>query len=228
LIEQYSNDDDSSRKGICPHTVATEWLAQNCYIDTSSSAYDFFDNECRADDQEDSSQYCEVCKRCKLNYRKVYCYTNKGKERQRISICIDCLRKYEEKRYELVGKPRGVVAITAIARMEEMIMTTLRMILMKKKYDKEEDDEEQEKQRAATAMVVLHTTDGDATINTGEDNDDLFYDAVALTYALNPMVREYFHNERSRIRPDNKRLWPLRYHTFKEDGIRFIKIIFSR
>ena len=194
------------------HTITTEWLADNCYIDTSTSAYDFFDNDCCAD-EEDSSQYCEVCNHCKLNYRKVYCYINKGKERQRITICIDCLRKYEEKRYEFFGKPSGVVAITAIARVEEMIITTLRMILVKKKYDKEENNK---KQTAATPMVIIDTTDGDITINTGEANEDLFYDAVALTYDRSPIVREYFHNNRYMTQPDNKRLWPLRYQAFKE------------
>jgi hypothetical protein len=110
------------------------------------------------------------------------------------------LRKYEEKRYELFGKPRGVVAITAGARVEEMIMTTLRMILIKKEEGKGE-------QIAATAMVIIDTTtDGDVTINTAEDNEDLFYDPVALTYDRSPMVREYFHNDRSRTQSDNKRL----------------------
>jgi hypothetical protein len=93
-----------------------------------------------------------------------------------------------------------VVAITAGARVEEMIMTTLRMILIKKEEGKGE-------QIAATAMVIIHTTtDGDVTINTAEDNEDLFYDAVALTYDRSPMVREYFHNDRSRTQSDNKRL----------------------
>ena len=211
MIEQYSNDDDSRRKGISPHAITTAWLVQNCYIDTSSSAYNFSEN------QEDSSQYCEVCKHCKLNYRKVYCYTNKGKDRQRITICIDCLRRYEEKRYRLYGRPTGVVAITAIARVEEMMMTILRMVMRRKK-DEEEEAEEQEKQSAA-AMIVLHTANGDATINTGEDNEDLFYDAVALTYDISPMVREYFHNDRSRTQPDNKQLWPIRYEASKEFGI---------
>jgi hypothetical protein len=208
-------------KEISPHTITTEWLAQNCYVDTSSSAYDFFafDNDCSADDQEHSSQYCEVCNSCKLNYRKVYCYTNKGKDRQRITICSDCLRKYEEKRYEPFGKPTGVVAISAIARAEEKIMTTLRMILMKKKQEKRDQGEDNEKQTAAIAMVIIHTTDGDVTVNTAEDNDDLFYDAIALTYDLSPMVREYFHNDRSRTRPDNKRLWPLHFRAYKEYGI---------
>jgi hypothetical protein len=69
-------------------------------------------------------------------------------------------------------------------------------------------------------MVILHTaTDGDVTINTAEDNEDLFYDAVALTYDLCTMVREYFHNDRSSTQHDNKRLWPQRYQAFKELGI---------
>jgi hypothetical protein len=201
---KHSNDDERSMKEISPHTITTEWLAQNCYIDSSSSAYDFFDYDCcGADDKEDSSQYCEVCKRCKLNYRKVYCYTNKGKDRQRITICIDCLRRYEEKRYEIFARPTGVVAITTIARVEEMIMTTLRMILMEKKDEKDGDKEKQ-----SAAMEIVHTT--------AEDNDNVFYDAVALTYDQSPTVREYFHNDRSRTRLDNKSLWPLRYQAFKE------------
>jgi hypothetical protein len=217
LLGPESNDNEGSSKRIS-HTITIEWLAENCYVDTSTSAYDF-DNDCGADDQEDSCQYCEVCKHCKLNCRKVYCYTNKGKDRQRITMCIDCLRKYEEKRYGLFGKPTGVIAITVMARVEEMIMTTLRMILMKKKQEKRDQGEDNKKQTAAIAMVIMHTTDGDVTINTSEENEDLFYDAVALTYDRSPMVREYFHNDRSRTQPDNKHLWPLYYRAFKELGV---------
>jgi hypothetical protein len=205
LLGQESNDNQSSSKRMS-HTITLEWLAHNCYIDTSSSAYDFFDNDFSSGNQKDSSQYCEVCKRCKLNYRKVYCYTDKGKDRQRITICIGCLRRYEEKRYELFGKPSGVVAITATARVEEMIMTTLRMILMEKKDEKDGDKEKQ-----SAAMEIVHTT--------AEDNDNVFYDAVALTYDHSPVVHEYFHNDRSRTRLDNKSLWPLRYQAYKDYGI---------
>jgi hypothetical protein len=102
---------------------------------------------------------------------------------------------------------------------EEMIMTMLRMILMKKKQEKRDQGEDNEKQTAAIAMVIMHTTDGDVTVNTAEDNDNLFYDAVALTYDRSPMVREYFHNDRSRTQPDNKHLWPIRYEASKEFGI---------
>jgi len=215
---RHSNDDESSRKEISSHTFTTEWLVQNCYIDTSSSASNFFDNEFSSENQEDSSRYCEVCKQYKQNYRKVYSYTNNGKNRQQITLCIDCLRKYEEKRYELFGKPSGVVAITAIARVEEMIMTKLRTVLMNKR-EKEEDNKKQAA-TTTTPMVIIHTaTEGDFTINTSEKNEDLFYDAVALTYDQSPAVREYFHNDRSMTRPSNKRLWPVRYQAFKEFGV---------
>lgn len=116
-----------------------------------------------------------------------------------MTICIDCLRKYQEKRYELYGRPKGVCAITARARVEEMIMTTLRMILMKK-------TEEKEKEKHGYIMMIIHTTDGDVTIDASDYNDNLFYDAIALTYDRSPMLRQYFHNDRSRTRPDNKSL----------------------
>jgi hypothetical protein len=97
-----------------------------------------------------------------------------------------------------------------------MIMTTLTMILMKKKYDMEWDNEKQ----TAAAMVTIHTTEGDVTIDAAEDNDNLFYEAAALTYDHSPMVLPwYFHNDRSKTQPYNKHLWPIRYHTLEEYGI---------
>ena len=88
------------------------------------------------------------------------------------------------------GKPTGVTAITTRGKVEDMIMATLRK------------------------MSALDGNDNDGH---NDDNDsDLFYDAVALKYDQSPVVREYFHNDRSRIRPSNKHLWPLRYQAFKE------------
>ena len=68
-------------------------------------------------------------------------------------------------------------------------------------------------------MLMVRTTDGDVTINTAEENDNLFYDVVALTYDISSMVREYFRNDRSRTQPGNKSLWPTRYQAFREFGI---------
>jgi hypothetical protein len=102
-----------------------------------------------------------------------------------------CYPDYQQKRYKLFGsgKPTGVIAISARTRVEDLIITTLRKI---------------------------HAAEGN-----GNDNKDgdLFYDAVAMTYDQSPVVREYFHNDRSRTQPSNKGLWPLRYQAFKEYGI---------
>jgi hypothetical protein len=120
---------------------------------------------------------------------------NNGKERQTITMCMQrCYHDYEQKRYELSGsgssgKPTGVIAIQARARVEDLIMATL---------------------------GKMHAGDG----NDNDDNaGDLFYDVVALTYDQSPAVREYFHNDRSRTQPSNKRLWPLRYQAYKELGV---------
>jgi hypothetical protein len=64
-----------------------------------------------------------------------------------------------------------------------------------------------------STLGKMRAADGNDNDGHNDNNDsDLFYDAVALT-------REYFHNDRSRIRPSNKRLWPLRYQAFKGYGI---------
>jgi len=105
-----------------------------------------------------------------------------------------CYHDKEEKRNELLGsgKPIGVTAITTRGKVEDMIMATLRK---------------------------MSASDGNDNDGHNDDNDsDLFYDAVALTYDQSPVVREYFHNDRSRPQPSNKRLWSLRYQAFKEHG----------
>ena len=65
-------------------------------------------------------------------------------------------------------------------------------------------------------LEKMHATT-DAHDNDSDNKDgDLFYDVVALTYDQNPLVREYFHNDRSRTQPSNKGLWPLRYQAYKD------------
>ena len=103
-----------------------------------------------------------------------------------------CYYDYEQKRYELLGsgRPTGVIAIGTRGKVEDQIMATLEK---------------------------MHATAADANDSDSDNKDgDLFYDAVALTYDQSPAVREYFHNDRSRTRHHNKRLWPLRYQAFKE------------
>ena len=58
-----------------------------------------------------------------------------------------------------------------------------------------------------------------AASNTYTDDDHIFYDTVMTAYDQSQMVRDYFGNDASRIRPENKKLWPLRYQAYKEYGI---------
>jgi hypothetical protein len=69
------------------------------------------------------------------------------------------------------------------------------------------------------SLEKMHATAHDNDHDSDNKGRDLFYAAVALTYDQSPVVREYFHNNRSRTRSDNKGLWPLRYQAFKEYGI---------
>jgi len=66
-------------------------------------------------------------------------------------------------------------------------------------------------------LAKMHAIAADANDPDSDNKDgDLFYAAVASTYDQSPVVREYLHNDRSRTRHHNKRLWPLRYQAFKE------------
>jgi len=96
-----------------------------------------------------------------------------------------CYPDYQQKRYKLFGKPTGFIAIPARNRVEDLVMYTL---------------------------GKMHAADGHNDNDDDNDNKDgdLFYDAAALTYDQSPVVRKYFHNDRSRTLPSNKGLWPLR------------------
>jgi hypothetical protein len=52
------------------------------------------------------------------------------------------------------------------------------------------------------------------------NNNDgyLFFHAVRMAYDQSEYVRKYFRNNPSKINPDNKCLWPLRYQAYKEYG----------
>ena len=124
---------------------------------------------------------------------KFHNYMNNGKDRQTFTMCMQqCYSDYQQKRYKLFDKPTGVIAISARNRVEDLVMYTL---------------------------GKMHATT-DANDRDSDNNDgDLFYDAVALTYDQSPVVREYFHNDRSRTQPSNKGLWSLGYQAYKDYGI---------
>ena len=51
-------------------------------------------------------------------------------------------------------------------------------------------------------------------------NDFIFYKAVKLAYDTSRMIKtRYFKSDPSRIGPDNKFLWPLRYQAYKRFGV---------
>jgi hypothetical protein len=66
----------------------------------------------------------------KTRLSQVYCYTDNSNNRQIITICTECFRRYQEKRYEIVGKPLGVIAISGKSKVERLIMCALRLALI--------------------------------------------------------------------------------------------------
>ena len=115
-------------------------------------------------------QYCEVCRHFKLNHYKYYCYTDKGKNRQIITICIECLRRYQEKRYQLFGKPTGVIAISVKSRVQCLIMSALRLAFMKRR----EKIKRSNSSNNSINMPAATATDDDIQLDHGNDNDNIF------------------------------------------------------
>jgi hypothetical protein len=182
-------------------TIDTEWLAQNCYIEFAHEVHEYRNGDSHGQEANEdrdsiiSYRICEVCHRSRPDWMKFHCYMNYGKDTQTMTMCMQqCYPEYQQKRYELLGsrKPRGVIAISARTSMEDLVMNTLRN---------------------------MRVADGNNNGGNYNRDGDLFYDAVAMAYDQSPAVREYFHNDRSRTRPSNKRLWPLRYRAFKELGV---------
>jgi len=193
-----------SSAAIPPPRIDIEWLAQNCYIQFphEGDGYlkeDWYKDEAKVGaDRVISYRICEVCHRSSPDWMRFHCYMNNGKDRQTMTMCMQqCYYDYQQKRYELLGSAKptgGVIAISARARVEDLVMTTL---------------------------MKMHATADSNDNDDHNDNNvgDLFYDAVAMAYDQSPAVREYFRNDRSRTQPSNKGLWPLRYRAFKELGV---------
>jgi hypothetical protein len=219
-------------------TITSDWLAQNCYIDTYDMVdgyhNNYYNNRSNEKGEEKgrkysslslSSCYCEVCRQLKLDYHKYYCYTDKGKNRQIITICTECFRRYQEKRYELFGKPAGVIAISVISRGERLIIYALRLALANNREIKRNTRRNISNcgSSSVSSATAAMQDNVDTHLNPEYDNDDnsisFFYAAATNAFDHSETVREYFHHDRSRIRPSNKSLWPLRYRAYKEYGV---------
>jgi hypothetical protein len=219
-------------------------LVRDYYIDTSPHfIYDGDDEtkerqEWRNEDDDGYSssfsyRYCDICRLDRADWLKYYCYSNKGLNRQLITICMKCLDKYNHKEYErklqrlerLVtennaclnnGNGRrtvtigGVIDIKTADNAKDQIMLLLACSLAINS-----------KSRKKNSIIATNTTAynfGFDDVN-DVDEDYLFYSAVRMAYDQSEDVRKYFCNNPFRISFKNKRLWPLRYQAYKEYGI---------
>ena len=214
--------------------ITAEWLAQNCYVDIYAMVHDYnnyyYDNNIikengrvREEEYSHPLKYCEVCRHLKLDYRKYYCYTDKGKNRQIITICTECLRRYQQKRYELVGKPTGVIAISDKSKVEGLIMAALRLAFVNntrtKRNRRRGSDGNSSNSNSSVSATIVVTDAPEIQLDHEYEKDNIFYTAAINAFDHSQTVREYFHNNPSRINPKNKSLWPLRYQAYKQFGI---------
>jgi hypothetical protein len=245
LFRSHSNDYDlgEDSKMIAHTIISSEWLTENCYIDTSSLISEYEDIT--------SLHYCEVCRHYRPDWFKAYCYylynnnnnnnkndnggvdsnvsiSGSGKiNRRQITICTKCLDKYNHKEYErklqrlerFVAENNaclnnsngqrtvtigGVIDIKTAHNAEDQIMLALKLVMNAKNN----------KKKNSVATTPAYNFDSDD----GSD-DNLFYDAVRMTYDQSEDVRRYFRNNPSRIGPNNAWLWPLRYQAYMQFGL---------
>lgn len=217
-------------------------LVRNYYIDTSPHfIYDGDDEtkerqEWRNEDDDGYSssfsyRYCDICRLDRADWLKYYCYSNKGLNRQLITICMKCLDKYNHKEYErklqrlerLVTENNaclnnsngqgtvtigGVIDIKTAYKAKDKIMLAFKLLAINSNNNNEK------KNTIATTTISIPS-------NFDSDTDDghLFYHAVRMAYDQSEDVRTYFRNNPSKINPNNAALWPLRYQAYKEYGI---------
>jgi hypothetical protein len=176
--------------------ITPEWLAQKCYIDTYAQVHDYnnyyyntnISNEEKEREYSAPQQYCEVCRYLKLDYRKYYCYTDKGKNRQIITICTDCFRRYQEKRFQLFGKPTGVIAVSDKSKVECLIMAALRLAVANSKTiqtnRRRSNSNNNISSSVSTTTATTATDDVDIHLNPEYDNDiiaQLFVNILIIT-----------------------------------------------
>lgn len=173
MLEQNDDDNDGyyGRKKPSSTITTIEWLAQNCYIDTSSiiSVGDFF-------------RYCDICGHYKTESSKGYCYRDKGKNRQVITICIECLRRYQQERYQRFGKPTGVIAVSVKFRVECLIMSALRLALMDNRKFK--GNVRGGSSNSSGISISKSATEDYADIYLNPEYGNIFYTATANAFDL--------------------------------------------
>jgi hypothetical protein len=142
--------------------------------------------------------------------------------RQLITICTKCLDEYNHKGYErklqqlqqfvtennaCLNNSNGQGGVTADST-KDNIMLAFKLLVIN-------SNNNNEKKNTITAITATTSI----VSNFDSDNDDggcLFYHAVRMAYDQSEDVRTYFRNHPSKINPENKSLWPLRYQAYKE------------
>jgi hypothetical protein len=103
-------------------------LVRDYYIDSSNFIHQEEDdkrqqgwsNEYKEEDIV-SYRYCDICRLDRADRLKFYCYSNKGLNRQLITICSKCFHKYNHKKYERkLQRLERFVAEIMLALMMEM------------------------------------------------------------------------------------------------------------
>jgi hypothetical protein len=189
-------------------------------------------------------RYCDICRLDRADWLRYYCYSNKGLNRELITICIKCLDKYnhidhkqwlqrllEQQRFvaennnaclnnnnnnnnrngKLHVTIGGVIDIKTANKARDHIILALKLIsTWLNKYDSSKSNSDMISSKRYYYAPISAA---------GIPDDKLFYDTVMIAYDQSQMVRDYFGNDASSIRPENKKVWPLRYQAYKEFGI---------
>jgi hypothetical protein len=140
-------------------------------------------------------------------------YNHKGYERklQRLQQFADennaCLNNSNARRRVTIG---GVIDIKTADSAKDNIMLACSKLLLAVNANNNN-----EKKKNSIDAAVITSIDSNFE---SDNNDDgcLFYHAVRMTYDQSEDVRTYFRNNPSKINPNNKSLWPLRYQAYKE------------
>jgi hypothetical protein len=72
---------------------------------------------------------------------------------------------------------------------------------------------------SVSTSITVVTNDAGIHLNAEYNDDNIFYAAATNAFDHSQTVRQYYHDNRSRIYPKNKSLWPLRYRAYKETVI---------
>lgn len=196
-------------------------------------------NEEQEDDEDDSTgfsyRYCDICRLDRADWLRYYCYSNKGLNRQLITICIKCLDKYNhidhkerllQRLQQFIAENNnsngqrtvtigGLIDVKTAHKARSHIMLSLKLI--SKRLNKNGSRSKSSNSDISSRRYYYYY----AAISAAgiPDDDKLSYDTVMIAYDQSQMVREYFGNDTSSIQPENKKLWPLRYQAYKQFGI---------